>query len=410
MITLTHDIIIIGGGAGGIAVASGLLGRRSKLDVAIIEPSTLHYYQPGWNLVAGGAVEPQSTVREMSKVIPSKAKWYLSAAVSVDPKSNQVTLQSGEVLKFKALVIATGVTLDWDAISGLRETLGQNGVTSNFGFELASYHWEMVKNTKEGNALFVQPSLPMKAAIAPQNAMYLSCDYWAKQNRLKNINVEYYASGDLLLTNPDYLPELNSYVHKYGGRASYKHNLIEVDGPNKLAVFEITGPDGITRQVEKKFALLNVCPPHQAPAFIQDAGLADEDGWLKVDPQTLQHKKHVNIFGIGDVTNTPNAKTAGAARKQSPVVAENIISFLDGDRLTAIYDGYGSWPLLPENGKCILAEFGYKNKPKPMLPMWLLNGKRPSRMAWLLKKYILPWVYWHVMLKGREWLVRPEKK
>jgi sulfide:quinone oxidoreductase len=42
------------------------------------------------------------------------------------------------------------------------------------------------------------------------------------------------------------------------------------------------------------------------------------------------------------------------------------------------------------------------------MPTWLIDGKRPSRLAWLLKARILPPVYWHGMLKGREWLVQPE--
>jgi sulfide:quinone oxidoreductase len=105
--------------------------------------------------------------------------------------------------------------------------------------------------------------------------------------------------------------------------------------------------------------------------------------------------------------NAPNAKTAAAARKQAPVVAQNVLT--DMGRISAVshYDGYGSCPLTVERGKIVLAEFGYGGKLLPSFPSWLINGKRPSRMAWLLKEKILPPVYWRAMLRGKEWLASP---
>jgi len=73
--------------------------------------------------------------------------------------------------------------------------------------------------------------------------------------------------------------------------------------------------------------------------------LADAGGWLDVDQFSLQHKKFANVWGLGDVMNTPNAKTMAAVRKQVPVVAANIINTLKGQELQAGYDGYGSCPL-----------------------------------------------------------------
>jgi len=64
--------------------------------------------------------------------------------------------------------------------------------------------------------------------------------------------------------------------------------------------------------------------------------------------------------------------------------------------------------LTVEAGKIVLAEFGYGGKLLPTFPRWLIDGTRPSRLAWLLKDTILPPVYWHGMLKGREWMVKPQ--
>ena len=107
--------------------------------------------------------------------------------------------------------------------------------------------------------------------------------------------------------------------------------------------------------------------------------------------------------------NAPNAKTAAAARIQAPVVAENVIADIRGRAPVAQYNGYGSCPLTVERGKIVLAEFGYGGALLPSFPKFLIDGTKPSRMAWLLKEKILPPVYWRAMLKGREWMAKPEK-
>ncbi len=87
--------------------------------------------------------------------------------------------------------------------------------------------------------------------------------------------------------------------------------------------------------------------------------------------------------------------------------ALNALAALEGKAPVADYDGYGSCPLTVEAGKVVLAEFGYGGKLLPSFPNWLIDGTRPSRLSWLLKDTILPPIYWHGMLKGREWMAKP---
>ena len=145
-----------------------------------------------------------------------------------------------------------------------------------------------------------------------------------------------------------------------------------------------------------------------SPDFIRVSPLADAAGWVDIDPATMRHKSWPNIHALGDAGNTPNAKTAAAARAQAPVVAHNVLSALGHISGEARYNGYGSCPLTVERGKIVLAEFLYGGKLAPSFPSWLIDGTRPSRLAWLLKERILPPLYWEGMLKGREWMVQPE--
>ena len=404
----THDIVIIGGGAAGISVASSLLARASGLDIAIIDPADVHYYQPGWTLVGAGVFEAEETVRALASLIPHGVHWIKAAVAAFEPQANAVILDGCRVVKYNRLIVTPGLKLNWNAIEGLVETLGRNGVTSNYRYDLAPYTWELVQELKSGRAIFTQPPMPIKCAGAPQKAMYLSADHWFRNGCLKNIDIHFCNAGGVLFGVKDYVPALMEYVNKYNAHLDLMHNLTRIDGPKKTAWLTRTDADGQKETAEMGFDMIHVCPPQCAPDFISVSPLADQAGWVDVDQTTLRHKTFDNIWSLGDVMNAPNAKTAAAARKQAPVVANNVLADMGRVKGVAHYDGYGSCPLTVERGKIVLAKFGYGGKLLPSFPTWLIDGTKPSRLSWLLKEKILPPIYWKAMLRGHEWMAKPE--
>ncbi len=404
----SYDVVIVGAGAAGIATAASLRKRTRDLSIALIDPAEVHYYQPGWTFVGAGVFTPTQTEKSMASIIPDGVEWVKGAVAAFSPEKNLVILEDCQPVEYKRLVVASGLKLDWAAIPGLPETLGRNGVTSNYRYDLAPYTWELVQNLRGGRALFTQPPMPIKCAGAPQKAMYLSADYWLKKARIDSIDIEFYNAGPVIFGVSDYVPALMNYVERYNAELNFKHRLSKIDGKSKTAWFEHTDESGCTHTVERQFDMIHVCPPQVAPDFIRQSPLADDTGWVDVDQFTLRHQHYENIWSLGDVCNSPNAKTAAAVRKQAPIVAHNILSDIGSKEYeTAKYDGYGSCPLTVERGKIVLAEFGFGGKLLPSMP-WLINGKEPTRLAWLLKKRLLPFIYWKGMLKGREWLVKPK--
>jgi len=391
----TYDVVVVGAGSAGIATASSLLKRNSSLNIALVDPSEDHYYQPGWTMVGGGIFDAPSTHKKTNDLIPSAATWIKNSVTTFSPDNNSVTLDNGSELSYQHLVVAPGLKLDWAGVEGLEQTLGQNGVTS-------PYTWELVQNLKSGKAIFTQPPMPIKCAGAPQKALYLSADHWLKSSRLNNIDIEFYNSGGVLFGVADYVPALMTYIEKYQAELKFMQTLVKVDGASKTAWFK----DSDGEVTSSNFDFLHVCPPQTAPDFIKSSPLSDDAGWLSVDPATLQHTEYKNIWGAGDVMNTANAKTMAAARKQAPVTAQNICNAIDGNNPSAQYDGYGSCPLTVEKGKIVLAEFAYGGKLVPTFPSWVNEGTKPSKFAWFLKASLLPWIYWNGMLKGREWLAK----
>ena len=405
----SYDVVIVGGGAAGISTASSLRSRSPNLDIAIIDPADIHYYQPGWTMVGGGIFDAASTARTMGSLIPRDVHWIKAGVAAFEPDNNAVVLEGCRVVKYKRLIVCPGIKLDWDRVEGLVDTLGKNGVTSNYRYDLAPYTWDLVKNMKSGRAIFTQPPMPIKCAGAPQKAMYLSGDAWHRRGVLKDIDIHFNNAGGVLFGVKDYVPALMKYVEKYDVNLNFFHNLVAVDGSAKKAWFDVAKPDTDIERVEMDFDMMHVCPPQVAPDFIRVSPLADAAGWVDVDQASLRHKTYDNIWSLGDVMNAPNAKTAAAARIQAPVVADNIIADINGKEAVAQYNGYGSCPLTVERGKIVLAEFGYGGTLLPSFPRFLLDGTQATRAAWFLKEKILPPVYWKGMLKGREWMAKPTR-
>jgi len=404
-----HDVVIVGGGAAGIAVASSLKARKPDLDIAIIEPADIHYYQPGWTMVGGGIFDPATTAKTMASLIPSGVRWIKAAVAAFEPDRKSVILEGCRVVKYRSLIVAPGLKLNWAGIEGLSETLGRNGVTSNYRYDLAPYTWELVQGLKRGRAVFTQPPMPIKCAGAPQKALYLSADHWYRNGHLKNIEIDFFNAGAVLFGVKEYVPALMEYIDRYHATIKFQHNLTKIDGLSKKAWFTKTDADGNKSEVETSFDMIHVVPPQIAPDFVRVSPLADAVGWIDVDQASLRHKSFESVYALGDVCNAPNAKTAAAARKQAPIVAHNLLKdrgfVVEGD---AAYDGYGSCPLTVERGKIVLAEFGYGGKLLPSFPNWLIDGTKPNHLAWLLKERMLPPIYWKAMLKGKEWMAKPQ--
>lgn len=394
-----HELLIIGGGTAGITVAARMADKFKYPDIAIIEPSVSHYYQPMWTLVGGGIFNKERSHRPMSEVMPEHTKWIHDAATEFFPDENLIATKSGEFYSYDYLVVAPGIQIDWDAIPGLAENIGTNGICSNYSYQNVEYTFECLKNTKSGTALFTQPNTPIKCGGAPQKIMYLASDYFRKQGRLDDIDVKFTTAGSGIFGVKIFADALMKVVENYGIDTCWGHNLKELRPDSKEAVFDIL-QDG--KAVDEKiisYDMIHVTPPQSAPDFLKKSPISNEAGWVDIDKETLQHLKYPNIFSLGDAGSTPNAKTGAAVRDQAKVVSNNLYSYMKEGTIKKpkTYDGYGSCPLVTGYGKLILAEFDYNNDPKPSFP---INQAKERKSMYIMKKHFLPWMYWNKMLKG----------
>lgn len=413
-----HQVVIIGGGTAGIMVSAQLLKKDPSLNIAVLEPAQTHYYQPAWTLVGGGTYDYKKTGKPMSEVMPKGVNWIKEYASKFEPENNKVVTKEGNELTYDMLVVAPGLIMAPELIDGLPEALGKGVVCSNYTDP--EHTWNVLKNFKGGNAVFTQPTTPIKCGGAPQKICYLASDHFRKTGIANKTNTVFATPGSVIFGVKPIAKTLMEVIQRYGIHFKPFYAPVHIDGKKKLVTFKNVAPEENKcvinegnvlnekmegdSQIVMPFDMLHLAPPQTAPKFIKESSLVNEAGWLDVDHGTMQHNKYKNVFGLGDVAALPTAKTGAAIRKQAPIVVDNVYRLLKEKTMgSKSYNGYSSCPLVTGYGKMVLAEFDYKKNftPDPKLKQMLVfNSDKEHWRLWMLKKHMLPNLYWNKMMKG----------
>lgn len=404
----SKKILILGGGSGGIAVASQLQ-NDGFTNVTVVEPKKDHYYQPIWSLVGGGCASNDLSVKPMKDIFPEKCTWIQKAAKTIDPSKNSVTLDDGAKVDYDYLVVAVGLETDWNALPGLKKAIDDpsSGVVSIYGYKQAEDTWNFIKDFKKGTALFTMPTTAVKCPGAPQKIMWLFEERMRDLGVRNDVTVEWCVPGGAMFGVKRYADMLSELQKERNVVPFFKHVLTKIDGEKKIATFKDLSNN---EEVVKEFDLLHVVPPLFPPDVVKSSPLANASGFVEVDKHTLQSSKFPNVFALGDCTNTPNSKTAAAITKQAPVLIHNLQQLMGDKELNAKYNGYASCPLIVGKNRVILAEFGYDGKimetfnpDTGKFPYTLIGqeGAMQQRFFYWMKEKMFPYVYWNLWVKGK---------
>ncbi|WP_313356135.1 FAD-dependent oxidoreductase [Microbacterium sp.] len=388
-----HQVLVVGGGNGGLSVA-GRLRRAGVADIAVVEPSQTHYYKPLFSHIAGGTARATEAVRAQAEVVPDGVEWIPDAVSAVDPENRRAHLASGDTVRYDQLILAPGIRNDWDAVPGLDEAMNSPHGASNYEFALAQKASRLLRSVRAGTVVFVQAPGPASCAGAAQKPMYQACAYWQATNVLHDIHVVLLVPSPTIFGIPEIDAELQRSIDEYDIDVRTGALLREVDAENRAVVFDA---DGAERQ-RLPYDLLIAEPPQKAPEWIRTSGLADDEGFVAVDPHTLRSTRHPSIWALGDAAGTANSKSGGALRKQTKVVAENVGAVLEGRDPASAYDGYGVCPFTVSRSTAVFAEFDDRLR---LMPTLWRSSYRESRMNWIIDRRIFPQVYWHMILQGR---------
>ena len=431
-------IVIVGGGLAGMSTAARLTLNMTNPDITVIEPEKLSVsYQPGQTLVGGGLWDEDDIAYERDDFVPDGVKVIKERAVLFNPQENKLTTDKGTEISYDYLIIATGLQLDFERIKGLEEAgraysagdneqllkaLGDDGICSIYTAKGSTKTWEQMQKfiakakaaspDKKTQFLFTHPSTPVKCGGAPKKIMYLTNSRLKEAGARDNAELTFYPNGGAMFGVPEYHDAILGQFKRENFKWHYRHNLIEVDKENKIAVFDSKwqekGPwDPVMKDYEVipkheklrvPYDFLHITPAQMAPREIAESDLGSAKGWVPVNKETLQHIRYENVFSLGDVAQVPMGKTGGSVRKQYKVLVDNLISLMNGKKLEAKYAGYTVCPLITDIGTVMLAEFDWTVKPTPLVP---LDPTVERWMWWLMKVYALKPMTIYGMLSGR---------
>lgn len=390
-------IVVIGGGNAGLSIAGRL--RNARLgDVTVIEPRERHVYAPLQSHIAGGTARASRAVRPQADVIPPGVRWLRDEVFTVDPSARRVHLVSGGRVDYDHLVVAAGLRLEWEAIPGLREAMARPEGVSNYDLALAEKASAVLRDLRRGTVVFTQPPEPASCGAAAQKPLYLACDWWRALGVLDDIRVILVLPDPVPFGIPDVDRELRRVLDGYGVEVRYSREVRRVDATSRTLTIG-QGDDEETLAYD----VLHAVPPQRAPEWISGSGLADADdphGFVDVDPETLRHRRYPDVWSLGDSARVATRPSGGAIRPQAKVLAKNLSAVLRGAPPSARYDGYSVVPFTVSRGTVVFAEFDRWGRPRPTIPFWR-SLSRERRSTWIADRRILPWVYWHLILRGR---------
>lgn len=392
--------VVAGGSIGGLTVAARLLRGVPNAKVTVIEPRSVHHYQPGYTLVGAGVYKESDVLFDQASLMQDEMRWVKDYVEAFEPERNRVITRGGERIDYDYLIVGLGVETDWNSVDGLADAMQTPYAANLYDLKLSSKYRELAKNFAGGDAVFTFPTGYVKCGGAPQKISFLSEDLWRSQGKRDRVNVHFHTPQTALFPA---VPAVNEVVTPMmegrGLNLHYRQILRAIDVSTRTAIFEEMDGNGGSRELRQHYDILHAMPRFRTPAPLRNGPLTAEGigGQLEVDRHTLQHKRFANVFGVGDCAATGAAKTAATIRKQAPVVVQNLFDAALGRELSGVYDGASGCPLLTRYGRCMMFEFDYEGN---LVNEWMYQPTKETRRWWQFKVHGLKRMYRHVMLNG----------
>ena len=397
-------IVILGGGTAGTIMANRL--RRmfereisaSRTTITVVDQDETHLYQPGLLFVPFGTYDPEQLLRPRRRQLDRRVKLVHGTIYRVETSQNRVYLTSGATLDYEVLIVATGTRIAPEETEGMMGPGWQERVFDFYTLEGATKLRDALARFDRGRLVVNIVDMPIKCPVAPLEFAFLADDYFTRRGIRDRVEISYVTPLDSAFTKPNCANELTHLLRDKRIELVTEFNAGRVDGEA-----------GILASWDERripFDLLVTVPLHAGAAYVaRSPGLGDDLGFVVTDPHTLQAAASPNVFAVGDATNLPASKAGSVAHFEAEVLAENIRRYLDGVTLEPGFDGHANCFIETGHDKALLIDFNYDVEPLsgtfplPVVgPMRLLRESRLNHLG----KLAFRWVYWNVLLPGRD--------
>jgi len=317
MATNRKQIVILGGGSGGVVAATKLareLGERH--DIVLVDRRPVHVFMPGFLFLLVGEREPDDITRRLRRLERHGIKVVQDEILGIDPARQQVALAGGRI-PYDYLIVALGFETRPEMIPGYAE-----GAHHAWELEAAMKARAALAAFNGGRVLVGVPLGPYRCPPAPYETQWMLDGYFKKRGIRDRVTIEYFTreaepSGDAR----DPVVWMDAESRRRDIRQHYEFIAHSID-PEKRTVNGLYG-------YKLGYDLLFMIPPHRPARALIDSGLADTENGIRVDYDTLATKWD-NVYAIGDCADMPASKAGVVAHQEGDVVAHNLAVEITG--------------------------------------------------------------------------------
>ena len=392
-----NRLVIVGAGTAGTMMANHLHHKlnRKEWTIAIVDERTEHHYQPGYLFLPFDIYKPKDIIKSIKDFIPADVNLITKKVDRIVATENYIQMAEGDRLHYEVLIIATGAKIAPEETAGMSGKLWHQSVFDFYTFEGALALRNKLRDWKGGQLVIHITEMPIKCPVAPLEFAFLADAYFKHKKMRDKVNITYVTPLSGAFTKPTSTAALEHLLHEKNIAIESDFAIATVDNDNKTIVDY--GGKAIP------FDLLVTVPTNKGDALLERSGLGDDLNYVPTNKETLQSKAHANIFVIGDATNVPASKAGSVAHFEAEILTENIVHYIQGEALSASFDGHANCFIETGNNKALLIDFNYTYEPVSgkfpfagIGPLGLLKESRMNHWG----KLAFRWIYWNVLLKG----------
>lgn len=392
-------LLVLGAGTAGTMVVNKLRRRlsRREWDITVVEPSDVHYYQPGFLFLPFGSYSAEQVVAPTSRFIPDRVRLLRAEVDLVRPEEQVVDLTDGTRLPYDYLVIATGVTPRPDQTPGMVDGgEWRRSIHEFYTFDGAVALRDRLRSFDHGRLVVHVVEMPVKCPVAPLEFTFLADSFLRGRGHRSDVELTYVTPLSGAFTRPVASDRLRDMLDRRQVALESDFVVESVDAERKMLVSY--------DEREIPFDLLVTVPLNMGADFVVRSGLGDEIGCVPVDMHTQLSTAYDTIFALGDASNIPASKAGSTAHFSVEVFVANFLDHIAGRPMTARFDGHASCFVESGADHAMLIDFNYDTEPLPgtypvpgLGPFRLLEETRVNHWG----KLAFRWMYWHLLLPAR---------
>ncbi len=399
-------LLILGAGTGGTMIANKMSEALdpNEWKIIIVDRDETHYYQPGFLFIPFGIYKTADVVKPKRNFLPRSVEIVFSDIELIEPEKNQVRLvNENRIIPYDYLVIATGSQIKPDEIEGMTDAGWFKNIFDFYTLEGARALTRFLRSWEGGRMVVNIAEMPIKCPVAPLEFSFLADWYFTERGIRDKVEIIYSTPLSGAFTKPRATAALSDLLQQKGINVVPDFNIGEVDNRKQV----IRSYD----EQEIGYDVLVTIPTNMGADVIERSEMGDELNFVPIDKYTLQSKDWGNVWVIGDAGNAPTSKAGSVAHFMLDTIVENMVRHIDGLAPTPSFDGHANCFIETGFDQGLLIDFNYEVEPLPgkfplpgIGPFSLLEESPANHWG----KMGFRWMYWNLLLKGRELPITPQ--